>query len=536
MISKISQHYVTPSLMPALKPSIKKLALGTFCEVLAAVAKVGALLCLINLIDRFANQWIYGAIGLWAASALASSVGSWLVHEAESQFSTRLRRQVAQHLTRLPSKTISQYGDNQLRRIVSEDINTLHHMVAHLPSELVTFIVVPATSIFIMLNLTGPVAMLTLLPGLIASLYYLLFLPRFAAKHGTERMTIMGDIVTAVNDYTRGIRVNRIYGTQAGALDSYNDATRRFTHGIVKWVGSVALPAAIATALLQAVSTFAIAYTIGYELSPVAMASLFFFGLAVVSPALKLGHGLDYVNAGKNAAKNISDFLQQPQIESGSLSAGEKPLSLQASNIVVANGTVNIIDNFSHNFPRGSFTAIMGPSGAGKSTLLRLLAGQETPLSGFVTLGGHQLSKLSEISRYSAIRYVPQDIGVLKTTIRQNLKLSTPSSSDDELNQALQQAQLKIDLNSDASVLSGGEQQRVAIANTFLTQANVLLLDEPTSALDKNTAFTVIRNLAKFAKAQDKILIIITHDSELAKLADTTLMLNRKAQRQDEEV
>ncbi|MCV5902657.1 ATP-binding cassette domain-containing protein, partial [Escherichia coli] len=52
--------------------------------------------------------------------------------------------------------------------------------------------------------------------------------------------------------------------------------------------------------------------------------------------------------------------------------------------MVVANGTVNIIDNFSHYFPRGSFTAIMGPSGAGKSTLLRLLAGQETPLSGFV--------------------------------------------------------------------------------------------------------------------------------------------------------
>ena len=145
MISKISQYYVTPSLMPALQPSLKKLALGTLCEVLAALGNVGALLCLIQLIDDLTGQWVYGAIGLWAASALVSSVGSWLVHDAESQFSTRLRRQVAQHLTRLPSKTISQYGDNQLRRLISEDINTLHHMVAHLPSELVTFIVVPVT-------------------------------------------------------------------------------------------------------------------------------------------------------------------------------------------------------------------------------------------------------------------------------------------------------------------------------------------------------------------------------------------------------
>ena len=99
-----------------------------------------------------------------------------------------------------------------------------------------------------------------------------------------------------------------------------------------------------------------------------------------------------------------------------------------------------------------------------------------------------------------------------------------------KLRQALQQAQLEIDLNSDASVLSGGQQQRVALANVFLTQANVLLLDEPTSALDKNTAFTVIKNLADFAKTHDKVFIMITHDSELAKLADSTLILNRNAQ------
>lgn len=204
MINKIIQHYITPTLLPALRPSVAKLSLGVLCEVSAAVAKLGALLCLIQLIDDLSTQWVYAAIGFWVISAIISSLGSWLVHDAESLFSNRLRRQVAQHLVRLPSKTISRYGDNQLRRLVSEDINTLHHMVAHLPAELVTFIVVPASSIAIMLSLCGPIALFTLVPGLIASLYYLVFLPRFAAKHGAERMTIMGDIVTAVNDYTRG--------------------------------------------------------------------------------------------------------------------------------------------------------------------------------------------------------------------------------------------------------------------------------------------------------------------------------------------
>ena len=114
------------------------------------------------------------------------------------------------------------------------------------------------------------------------------------------------------------------------------------------------------------------------------------------------------------------------------MSVGEEPQPLQALKIVVTNGTVNIIDNFTHNFSVGSFTAIMGPSGAGKSTLLRILAGQEKPFSGLVALGDDELSELSEISRYSAIRYVPQDIGVLNTTIRQNLQLSAPNANDEK--------------------------------------------------------------------------------------------------------
>ena len=529
MINKISQHYVTPELMPALLPSLGKLTLGTLAEVLSALTKIGALLCLIQLINDLSSQWVYAAIGLWILSALISSSASWLVHDAESQFSARVRRQVAQHLARLPSKTLSQFGDNQLRRLASEDINTLHHMIAHLPGELVTFLVVPIASVAIMLNLAGPVALVTLLPGIAASLYYLVFLPKFAAKYGSERMSIMGDIVTAVNDYTRGVRVNRVYGTQSGAIASYNDATQRFTHGIVKWVANVALPAAVAIALLQAVSTFALAYTVTYQLSPSAMASVFFFGLAVVTPVLKLGHGLDYVSAGKNAAKNIGQLLQQTPIECGEINLDTHTFSLKAASITIVHDTKIILDDLSYSFPIGSVTSIMGPSGVGKSTLLRVLAGQEKLKSGLITFGSNDISQLTEASRHSAIRYVPQNVGVLKTTVRENLQLASPNTTDDVFREALNHAQLDVDLDSDANILSGGQQQRITLANVFLSNASIFLLDEPTSALDKQTALAIMQNLIEFAHQKDKIIIMVTHDSEIAQLTDATLTLTSNA-------
>ena len=536
MINKISQYYLTPALMPALQPAIAKLTLGTFAEVVAALAKIGALLCLIQLIDDLSSKWVFSAIGLWLVSAVVSSLASWWLHEAEAQFSSQVRRQVAQHLVRLPSKTVARYGENQLRRLASEDINTLHHMIAHLPSEFVTFMLVPLASILIMLSLAGPIALLALIPGLLASLYYLVFLPKYAAKYGAERMNIMGEIVTAVNDYTRGIRVNRIYGTQSGAIANYRHATQRFTDGIVKWVSNVALAAAVAVALLQAVATLAIAYTISYQLSPAAMASVFFFGLAIVTPVLKLGHGLDYVTAGKNAAKHISDFLQESTIASGQVNRERKSDSLHAEHIKVVADQNTIINDLSYSFLPGSFTAIMGPSGVGKSTFLRILSGYEQPSSGTVTLGHDGISDLDEVSRHNAIRYVPQNTGVLKTTVRENLQLATPDATDDTLRDALSRAQLIIDLAADAASLSGGQQQRISLANVFLSNANIILLDEPTSALDKETALVVMQNLRALAHQQGKTIIVVTHDSDLAQQTDFTLTLTRNAEKQDEDV
>ena len=151
-------------------------------------------------------------------------------------------------------------------------------------------------------------------------------------------------------------------------------------------------------------------------------------------------------------------------------------------------------------------------------------------------LGSYELSTLTEMSRHMAIRYVPQDIGVLKTTVRQNLQLTAPNACDNEFFEALTLAELDINLDYDASLLSGGQQQRVALASIFLNQASIFLLDEPTSALDKKTALSIMQNLTEFAQKENKTIVMVTHDAELAQRADFILTLPKNAQLQDEEV
>lgn len=520
---------VSPALAPALSPALPGLVLSSLTFVISSLMKLAALWCLVQLIDDPAVRWAATAAGLWIASALLSSAASWLAHSAEADFTARLRRQIARHLTQLPASTLARQGDSHLRRLVSDDIAALHHMVAHLPSEVATFAVVPLVSMALLVTMAGPVALLALLPGAIAALYYLVFMPRVAARYGSKRMQIMEEVSSAVDDYIRGIRVNRLYGSQAGALAAYHDATQRFTQGIVSWVSHVATAAAIAVSLLQAIATFAIAYTVAYQQDTASLAAVLFFSLAIVTPSLRLGHGLDYVAAGRSAAGRIADLLHETPLPSGHTSQPTQDAAFEAINASLSINDHPLIEQLSYRFPSGKLTAITGPSGTGKTTLLRALAGLETLHAGCICLAQIDITQLDAHSRHQSVLLIPQGDAVLPASVRENLTLTAPNATEAQLLDALRQAHLNVDLETAATQLSGGEQQRVGLARAFLSPAPVILLDEPTSALDSLTATRLLATLRTLASHQNKTIIIVTHDPALAADADAQLELKSTA-------
>ncbi|WP_445115296.1 ATP-binding cassette domain-containing protein [Acinetobacter sp. WZC-1] len=523
---KLSHVMMEPSLAPALRPAFPKLLIGTLVAVLSGLAMLTALWAMVQLIGNLSYYWVIFSVAFWIIGAVLAAFASWLVHDAEAGFSARLRRQVVHHLTRLPTTTLAKQGDQKLKRLVSDDIATLHHMVAHLPSEIAIFVVIPLASIILLLLLVGPMALWVLLPGAIASLYYLIIVPHVSKRDGAARMQVMLDIIAAADDYARGIRDNRIYGQQSGALTAYTQSAQHFTQSMVSWVGKVATVAAVAIALLQAVSTFAIAYLVAYQYDSMTLAATLFFSLAIVTPSLRLGHGLDYVTAGRAAATRLSVFLKEPMLPSGHIQQleGNAPLEIVDASFVIDDQPV--FDQISYSFPPQSITAITGPSGAGKTTLLRALAGLAVLKKGVVRFAETDLSQLHEKLRHQQILFIPQGGDVLAATVRQNLALSAVDATDEQLEQALFKAQLKVDLDADATLLSGGEKQRVGIARAFLSSAPVILLDEPTSALDHVNTTRLMHELNDLARNQNKTIVIVTHDLVLAAGADSRLALD----------
>ena len=187
------------------------------------------------------------------------------------------------------------------------------------------------------------------------------------------------------------------------------------------------------------------------------------------------------------------------------------------------------LDGVDLTLERGKFVVVLGPSGAGKSTLLNLLGGLDTPTSGKIVVDGTDISTLSgdDLAKYRAekVGFVFQFYNLIPTlTVKENVVLVKEIAKNAfPAEKLLEEVGLSDHLNNFPSELSGGEQQRVSIARALSKNPEIVLCDEPTGALDSETGVTVLKLLLKMAKSYGKTIIIVTHNQNIAKMADVVV-------------
>lgn len=194
-------------------------------------------------------------------------------------------------------------------------------------------------------------------------------------------------------------------------------------------------------------------------------------------------------------------------------------------------GKQTAVDHVSFMIAEGEFVVILGQSGAGKSTILNMLGGMDTPTEGTVTVAGREISRMNDrqLGAYRAqvIGFIFQFYNLLPSlTAYENIALTRSIVKNAvEPDKLLDMVGLSKCRNKFPAQMSGGEQQRVSIARALAKNPKILLGDEPTGALDSETGVIVLELLQKLCREEKKTVIIITHNSDIAKCADKVIRM-----------
>lgn len=264
----------------------------------------------------------------------------------------------------------------------------------------------------------------------------------------------------------------------------------------------------------------------------------------VTGPLLRLAQIWQNFQQTALSLERLSDIVDTPQEadESDRYNISLPPVegTVKYENVsfrFAASGPLQL-NNVNIEIPAGTFVGIVGQSGSGKSTLTKLLPRLYDPLSGRIIVDGYDISKVELYSLRRQIGIVPQETLLFDGTVQENIALTNPDASSEEIIEAAQIAvahEFIMELPSGyntrvgerGSALSGGQRQRIAIARTILQSPQLLIMDEATSALDYNTERQVCLNLAQVYKG--RTVLFITHRLSTIRNADLILMMDQGA-------
>ncbi|PKL68717.1 MAG: lipoprotein-releasing system ATP-binding protein LolD [Methanobacteriales archaeon HGW-Methanobacteriales-1] len=195
-------------------------------------------------------------------------------------------------------------------------------------------------------------------------------------------------------------------------------------------------------------------------------------------------------------------------------------------------GNTIALDNLNLEIKKGEFVSIIGPSGSGKSTLLNMLGALDQADEGSINVAGIDLMEKKDFSHFRSkeIGFIFQLHNLIPNlTVSENVQIPmihTDISDEDMIKRAnsiLESLNLSSKINQFPTKLSGGERQRVAIARALVNHPSIILADEPTGALDSKTGDVILDVLKKIHKAENVTLILVTHETYVADMADRTI-------------
>ncbi|MEU6128601.1 ABC transporter ATP-binding protein [Saccharopolyspora sp. NPDC047091] len=539
---------------PHLRPERAGLAAAGALLVLAALADTAAIWMFMLITDDALAAgsldafWAPGAawLGIAAVGALASFGGAYLSARAAERFLVRLRAHVFAHVQRLSPDFFARRKTGDLVARLSGDVESVERLVA-------SGMVETGTALFSVVLYAGAALYLrwdlALLSFALAPAFWLVA-RRFSAgirEASRDERAGNGEIAGVVAEGLGHVEL-----VQSANQQHRQDA--KLHAASMRWFRAKLVEARLSSMyapLVTVVETVCILLVIGVGVWEISADRITIGGLMAFAayigylypPLQDLGRITMAVTAARAGSERLVELLDaRPAVVDAPDGTAQLPPDGRPGRAVefdrvafrYPQASEPALRDFRLHVRPGEFVLVTGPSGVGKSTLAKLLLRFYDPVAGRVLLDGVDLTRLPLQVVRDQIAFVPQEADVLHGTVAENIAFARPDATRAEIVAAAREADAdafvralpegyETVLGERGALLSGGQRRRIAIARAVLRRTPVLVLDEPTNGLDAESKANVIAPLRRLSRTRTTILI--SHDPELAELADRVVVL-----------
>ena len=493
---------------------------------------------------------VQGSLSVYGWWAVGSALISMLVyfaalmcsHVAAFRVAGNMRKCTMRHIAALPVGFMNTLGSGRVRRIVNESSGATETYLAHQLPDMVGAFATPVGMLVLLFVFDWRLGLLSLIPTVLGFIIMSKMTGKGMAQKMKEYQSALEDMNNEAVEYVRGVPVVKTFGQTVfsfkrfkGSIDSYHKWVIAYTKSLM-WP-MVAFTTAINCVFVPLIIA-GLCFTAG-GVDGAFLLNLIFYIIftPIISVTLMKVMFMSENNMIVNdALGRINGILSIKPLPETSAPRSPKDNSVTFENVTFAyeGAERNAIDGISLHVSAGETVAFVGPSGGGKTTAAGLIARFWDTSSGAIKVGGVNVKEIAKEKLNDTVAYVFQDSRLLKTSILENVRMGRPSATREEVLAALHDAQCddilaKFPKGADTVIgskgvyLSGGEQQRIAIARVMLKNAPVLVLDEATAFADPENEAAVQRAFERLAKG--RTVIMIAHRLTAVQNADNIYVL-----------
>lgn len=471
------------------------------------------------------NGWM--AVMFAVIAVLVYIAGLMCSHLGAFRIATNLRLQSMNHIVKLPLGFAEHFGSGKLRKIVNESSAATETYLAHQLPDRANALATPCGLLVLLFVFDWRLGLLSLVPVLLGFLIMMAMTGKEMQQKMKEYQNALDDMSNEAVEYVRGIPVVKTFGQTIFSFKKFKDSIDRYKVWVIAYTKQLRTPMMFYTAAINGVFVFLIAGALLFTQDQVTtefLLNLVFY--IIITPIIsvtltRIMFQSENAMIVDDALQRIDSVLNLEPLKETAHPMHPKDGSVELEQVHFSyNGEKDVLNGISISIPAGQTVAFVGPSGGGKTTLANLISRFFDPQSGTVRVGGVDVRDIPKEELMNTVSFVFQNSRLIKASIFENVRLGKPEATREEVMAALKNAQCddileKLPDGMDTVIgtkgvyLSGGEQQRIAIARVMLKNTPIIILDEATAFADPDNETRVQAAFSKLS--QGKTVIMIAH-------------------------